>query len=361
MIEALRMPAGDEPRFASAEGIAANRQEFVARVHGTWKAIHADAISEIVRIEMLLAKRNGAWPKGCEAYLRLLCRIWRRVNDAIAWVVISEPVHVRRLCGHRARPTLVDSNPTSVAAILDEINSDPQSIALWSDATTFVDVGDVLTRRNGGPLEFLELKEGRVNEAIWHLQEEVRGAGEEATTKAIEGFVAAYGRKGLEQAERVAKQMVRDSKVMNLLNSDKGPDPDRDVEIETFESNQPTRGYDDELGRCIEEAGADGSATACVDGCLWIHVFRRPDLPREAAIAEFSARVFAASPETKAWLQDRLRRDVLHPVGTVDQWSFVPTAVPLFLRPLQTDHVLDICYGRLTGRVLLFFDWLRFW
>ena len=359
------MPAGEDPRFSSMETIAANREEFVAHVHGTWKSIHADAIGEIVKIEILLGRpRAAALPKGFVSYLRYVCRIWRRVNDAIAWVIIAEPLRVRRLCANRIRPTLIESNPTAVAAVLDDINKDPTSIAIWTDATTCVDVGDVMVRRNRGELDFIELKAGKVNEAVLRLHDDLtrhRTVGDmEAATKAMDDFFDTYGNTGFKQVERVTKQLMRDMKVMALVNEEKGPDPDLDIDIETVESAAPSTTYDDELTACLRRADADETATTCIDGCLWIYVSHRPNLTREAALADFSAGVFAASMETQSWLNERLGKDVLHPIGSLDRWFFVPSAIPPFLRPLETDDVLDLLYGKLTGRVLLFFDWLRF-
>src|SRR5919106_2924979 len=89
---------------------------------------------------------------------------------------------IRQLRRHRVRPTLIESNPQSVAAVLDDINKDPQPIAIWDDATTFLDVGDITARRNGSKdLEFVEIKQGDINRAILALNEAMilhRRAGE---------------------------------------------------------------------------------------------------------------------------------------------------------------------------------------
>lgn len=44
----------------------------------------------------------------------------------------------------------------------------------------------------------------------------------------------------------------------------------------------------------------------------------------------------------------------------MDQWFFVPTALPPFLRLLESTDIVEILHGRFRGRILLFFDWLRF-
>jgi hypothetical protein len=293
-----------------------------------------------------------------------VCRIWRRVNDAIAWVMVAHPHQVRRLCAYRPRPTLIKSNPAAAAAVLDKINDDPMSMALWNDATTCIDVGDITVRRDRAELEFIELKEGKVNEAIFELHDAMtrhRKAGDmEGAGKAMDEFFAAFGEKGLKQAMRVTKQMMRDNKVMDLVNKDRGVDPDLDLDMEIVESTVASESYDPELTACLRRAEADGTATICIEGCLWLYVSHDRRLTRQDAVADFSRTVFEAYPQTKAWLKERIGKDVLDPIGSLDQWSFVPTAVPIFLRSLEVDDVLDVVYGKLTGHVLLFFDWVRF-
>jgi hypothetical protein len=44
----------------------------------------------------------------------------------------------------------------------------------------------------------------------------------------------------------------------------------------------------------------------------------------------------------------------------MDQWFFVPTALPPFLRLMEASDIVEILHGRFKGRILLFFDWLRF-
>jgi hypothetical protein len=365
IIEALRLPAGPDPRFADHESIKAHRDDFVVRVHTTWKGIHAAAIREIVEIEILLTRPDVAkMPKGFVSWLRYLCRVWRRVSDAIAWSLVAEPLHIRRLCAHRPRPALGQSNPFAVAALLDDINKDPMSIALWNDATTCIDVGDITVRRGSGQLEYIELKEGKVNEAVLDLHATVTQLHKAGDSKGVElamdAFFEKYGKKGNSQAMRIARQMTRDSKVMNLITLEEGPDPDLDVDVKTFAPTTIVESYEAELTACLRRAEADDTAITCIDGCLWIYVVHDRVLTREQAVADFSREVFKARPETKVWVKERTGRDVLHPVESVDNWSFEPTAIPIFLRPLAVDDVLDLVYGKFLGRVLLFFDWLGF-
>lgn len=366
-IEALRRPAGDDPRFSSFDSIAAHRDDFVVQVHTTWKRLHVQAIEEIVNIEALLTRGDvqKKMPAGFVSWLRHVRRLWRRVNDAIAWGMIGKPHIVRRLCAYRARPTLIESNPATVAAILDDINESPMSMAIWNDATTCIDVADITCRRGSAGLEFIELKEGKVNQAIHDLHKSLtrhRKAGDQkAAEGAMDEFFASYGAKGFKQAMRVTKQLMRDSRVMDIVNRDIGPDPDLEgATVEMVESSVQVECYDDELSACLRHAEAHGAATACIDGCLWIYASSDLQLTRRDAVTDFAQQIFAASAQTEAWLRERTGKRGLNAVRSVDEWSFMPTGIPLFLRPLPVDDVLDLVYGRWTGRVLLFFDWLRF-
>ena len=366
-IESLRLPAGGDPRFASPDAISGNRDDFVIEVHTTWKRIQVEAITNIMGIETRLA-RADVLPikKGVEPWLRYSCRLWRRVMDAVVWAMVGKPHMIRRLCANRPRPTLHESNPQAVGAILDQINDEPKSIAIWTDATTCVDVADIIARRNSSELEFIELKQGKVNKVILDLHgtlTALRNAGDnDGAAKTIDEFFMTYGRSGFKQLMRVTQQLTRDYKLMDVVNNEIGTDPDVGMNVETVETDFGAETYDFELTACLREADEKGSAFRCIDGCLWIFVAPEASMSRRDTVEEFSRRVFEVSPETKTWLFERLGKDVLHPVGTVDQWSFVPSAIPIFLRPLEIEDVVDIVFpaGRLIGRVWLFFDWMRF-
>ena len=156
---------------------------------------------------------------------------------------------------------------------------------------------------------------------------------------------------------RFTKRLMRDFKVMHLVNREKGSDPDLDINVKIVESAAVTEIYDFEPTECLRQADAEVAALKCIDGCLWILVSHDRKLARRDAVAEFSCRVFEASPETKIVAEGANGKELLASGRNLDQWSFVPTAVPLFLRPLDVDGVLDLVYGKLLGRVLLFFDW----
>jgi hypothetical protein len=152
------------------DGIQSHHEDFVPLVHGTWKRLHNRALDELLKLEQIIrSPDSNTFPKEFSWFLRRSEAIWRRVNDALVWAVIglNNGHFIRRLSHRKPRPVLSEANLESMRRLLDDLNRDPLSIALWSDATSCVDVGDLVCNGfSGGPTGFIEVKEGKVNHAI---------------------------------------------------------------------------------------------------------------------------------------------------------------------------------------------------
>jgi len=175
IIRTLRQPAGDDPRFDTPESIRDHPVDFIAAVHSSWKHIHNRSLDELLKIDTILRSPEiRTYPPDLSSFLRYSMALWRRVNDALVWTVLGhEDHHIRRLCHRKDRPSLLHANPRALRRLLDDINRDPMTFALWTDATSCVDVGDVISRRFARglltSLDILEVKEGHVNGRIMDL------------------------------------------------------------------------------------------------------------------------------------------------------------------------------------------------
>lgn len=89
-------------------------------------------------------------------YFKRCLAIWRRINDAIVWVLLGYKDHViRTVCHRKGRPQLASANPDAIRTLFNNLNSDPMTIAIWSDATTCVDLGDIFCKSlSGSPAAF---------------------------------------------------------------------------------------------------------------------------------------------------------------------------------------------------------------
>ena len=206
-------------------------------------------------------------------YFERCIQIWRRLNDALIWVLLGSQDHViRTVCHRKERPQLASANPGPMRKLLDNLNADPKSIAIWTDATTCVDVGDIFCRApRGRPNGFLEVKEGSMNDKIFELLK-ARGSPDQIAGE-IEAFVQENGPKALKQLERVIRQRMRYSEVLDIVKNEKGYDSRRDAEITIEESEVELKTYDVELQAIIDEA-AELPVLRSLDRCLWIYLDR---------------------------------------------------------------------------------------
>jgi hypothetical protein len=357
IIRTLRKPAGDDPRFASFGQINENFQAFAEAVHSTWKQLHNRSLDDILTIEKILASvRRDKVPEAFVWYLERTIALWRRINDAIVWSLVREQDHViRTVCHRKDRLRLTDANPTAIRNLLDQINADPQSIAIWSDATSCVDVGDVVCRSFSGGLNgFFEAKSGTMNDKIFELLE-VKG-GVEDKISAISDFADKYGPKAVKQLERFVKQRQKYNQVMDIIDHDRGYHPRHEAEVIIQETETQLKSYDEEL-QLIIDASTQGPVTKCIDRCLWIFVNRDNSKSPEDKILDFERELSAASPSTLQWYKAHFGSDEPFRIALLEDNLTCPEAIPLFLRHLEPETIREVLIGDLMYSVFLFVDW----
>lgn len=358
LIRKLRKPAGNDPQFSSLEAIAVNRVAFTERVHSTWKHLHNRSLDEILSIEKILSsKPRGRLSPDFVWYLKRTIGLWRRINDAIVWTLLGEKDHlIRAVCHHKSRPMLTDANPSAVRRFLNTLNSDPQSIAIWSDATSCVDVGDVLCQSfSGGLSGFFELKAGAMNERILELMDT---NGLEQTVSAIKNFADRYGPGAIKQLERVVRQRQRYNQVMDIIEHDRGFDPRRDAEVIIQESTTELESYDQKLQGIIE-LSKHGEVLRCLDRCLWVWVDRDTSRDPKDKVAAFERELAKTSPFTLQRCREQFgNEEPFNPVALEANLT-CPEAIPLFLRPLEPEAIRDVLIGKLMFCVFLFVDWFE--
>jgi hypothetical protein len=357
MILMLRKPAGDDPRFSSLEALAANRPAFTEKVHSTWKQLHSRSLDEILTTEKVLSSFSGEkLPPGFEWYLRRTIDLWRRINDSIVWALVGQRDHViRTVCHRKDRPSLTDANPVAIRKFLDKVNADPQSIAIWSDATSCVDLGDVLCRSFSGGLNgFFEAKSGSMSDKIFELMD-VKGTQEEVVN-AITNFADKHGPKAVKQLERVIRQRQRYNQVMDIIEYDRGFDPLQGAEVTVRDTSTQLKTYDEELQQIIN-ASHHAPVLQCIDSCLWVYVDKDSSKNPKDKIAAFQQAVAAASPTTLQWFREQFGSQEPFSPALLEDNIACPEAIPLFLRQLEPETIRDVLIGKLMFSVFMFVDW----
>ena len=357
LIEKLRSPAGNDSRFATRELIAANRGAFLTICHAAWKDLHHKSIREIMEMEGLLApERRKVMPAAMIFYFERCIEIWRRLNDALVWVLLGFQDHIiRTVCHRKVRPQLASANPQAMLRLLQQLNADPMTIAVWTDATTCVDVGDIYCKAPPGrPNGFMEVKEGVMSDKIFELIK-VKGAPEYIAGE-IDTFVEENGPKALKQLERFLRQRVRYNEVMDIVENERGFDSRREAEVVIGESHVALQTYDSQIQEAID-ASTSEPVLRCADGCLWIYVDREPAKRTSQKIEEFREAVKAAAPEALPWIEEQFEGKLSFEAIPLEANIEIPEAIPLFLRELRTETIRDILLGGLMNSVFLFLDW----
>jgi hypothetical protein len=357
IIRALRQPAGYDPHFQSMELIRQNRAEFLKRVHATWKQIHKRSLEEILQIEAILTPdHRKQLPKDFVWFLDRTALLWRRVNDALVWLLVGQQDHViRTVCQRKNRPRLSEANAAPMLKFLERVNADPQTIVIWSDATTCVDVGDIVCNSFSGGLNgFIEVKEGVVNDKILDLMF-TKGTPEEITSR-IASFEERYGTKAMKQLDRVVRQHQRNRQVTEILHHDRGFHPHRQAEVIISELTVPVESYDRQLQQIIDSSVHD-VVLQCLDRCLWAYADRNPSKSADDKIKDFQQALLVACPASMQWLRQHLGSAEPFIAIPVEENLMCPEAMPLFLRQLEPETIRDLLIGKLMHSVFLFFDW----
>ncbi|HVU75708.1 MAG TPA: hypothetical protein VHD38_02655, partial [Candidatus Paceibacterota bacterium] len=301
----LQKPAGDSPEYSTEELINQNRKSFVKACNDTWKTIHQESILEIYTWDSFLkAEKESPTHALVKEFGEYNRAIFRKANDAIFWSIFAMQRHViKRLCLYHQRPVLSEANDKHVNRVLAQLNSDPYSIALWNDASSCVDIGDITYIKMGKQPLFVELKEGTVNDAIINLLKE-------DTVESRRNFEKRFGRKGMRQLERVVRQKEVGNMALNLLRDEKGIDPVTKQDTRIIDTGISEEDYDTYLEELVEQSSREDFVVGKIQS-LWILISTKGYLNDSYswALSEVEKRIGrSVSPSTDVTERDHVVR-----------------------------------------------------
>ncbi|MGR3303305.1 MAG: hypothetical protein ACUZ8I_12490 [Candidatus Scalindua sp.] len=356
----LIFPAGDSEKFSSLDKIRENRDEFIIRVHDTWKQVHTKSIEEIMNIEKLLKNQDvQAFGKDFIWFMNHSKQLWRRINDSIIWSIFSDRHIVKRLCLYRQRPPLIGANIDSELQVLNDLNKEPYNIAILNDATYFVDIGDItLANPKDNISSHIEIKEGKVNEIItdiFHLN-----PNDESFKKTVSEFFDNYGEEGFKQFERYYKQQERNNQMLRLLKNGEGYEPYTQQRIKIQESFVLDDYYDDKFDQLLEQIKVTKDGVIVIDDCLWIYASYNLENTLEDHKKRFLELIINNNPMDVITIRSVFDNSEEGRVIPINEWISQHVCIPLFLRNLSAFNIAEIVLGKLLTRVFMFFDWNQF-
>ncbi|MCY4652090.1 MAG: hypothetical protein OXC95_02885 [Dehalococcoidia bacterium] len=271
--------------------------------------------------------------------------ILRMIANSMVWTMFGAERWKVRWLWTGTPPVSVTSIGYETSTFVDDINVNPDSVALMTDITSLAGIGDVLVvdekRGRKRPI-ICELKAGSTNSQIVSLVEEYHGNIEQVPP----GVLDALGPHAQTHFERVARQVERKDNFESIINNDIGKDPETGVDMQNIgEEAMNIDTYDSAFGEMMFTAAKSGSVIECIDGCLWIGIY------------------YAASFQDKPW--ENFRQDILDlgasgssRVWNIQSASLHPRMQPIFLRNLHPESILDILLG--DALVLVYIDWDTF-
>ena len=270
--------------------------------------------------------------------------ILRMVANSMVWTMFRmERWKVRWLWTAGPRVPITSIGPQTTAFV-DDINSSPDSVALMTDITSLVGVGDVLVVDwdHGMRPVIVELKSGATNSRIISLVEAHQADIERVPLHQLEEI----GPQARKHFERVARQRKREQNFESIVKNDIGKDPETGVYIRNIGTEAMDLDiYDPALEAMMSDAAKAGSVIECIDGCLWMGVYYGASLkdePWQNFLQEITHR--GASGSFHVW--------------SVQQASMHPRMQPIFFRAMSPESVHDILLG--DALVLAYIDWDEF-
>lgn len=207
--------------------------------------------------------------------------VLRRVADAILCAITRMDTWIlKRLA---LDSDIRDIDPKVLRNTLDVANrrnaENRLRFCVVADLTTIAHISDLIEvsfDSRDPRWRFIELKAGRVNDLLSGLLKERRTADEEqALNHEITSIV---GKHGLKQLGRMRRQMKRLEQVEEIIATDKGTDPARDMPMFITPDPVVTESYEDAIARIINRAERSGSGATILSGCLRLVALRRDQL-----------------------------------------------------------------------------------
>ncbi|MBZ6397919.1 MULTISPECIES: hypothetical protein [Pantoea] len=348
-----RLIRGDEAELArlNQEGdMMAGYEACVSR----WKTAHKHiALSIVVRLDEireLEAKkkehhrnREKTQKDECIASIelkKLEIRVLRRTADALIWGMLGdEASSVRRLPIKADLDNLSKENIIDSLIAADKLNRDPHRLAVVSDMSTFVHVGDLVMVSLQDGFQLVEVKTGTKNNELYQ-------AAEFGFTSACphfeENFLKDKPAKDSQQFNRIKNQMIRAGNALEAIYTGKGYDnlmqspvviEDKDYQAEFFNEN---------IIKLAEEIKSGKTwAIDVIDECVYVGVYSETQM----GFVGFNTWVDGTGFKGK--------------IININESFFDTLSRPFLSLNLPTELLMDIMAGKLL--VVMCFDHEKFY
>jgi len=294
--------------------------------------------------------------------------VLRRLIDAILCTMLHNQTWVLKRLVTQQEIRRIDSQVLrrTLDVVVERNRHSRMRFALILDLTTFAHLGDLLEidldHKSGPKWGIIELKEGKVNEILLGLLQEEKGPPDEEGLRQIRDTL---GEHASQQATRIVRQRTRLAQFKEIIETDRGIDPQYDEKIFLLPDPVAVDNYSEAVNKVCDGALTKGVDAAVVDGCLTL-VGIKDEYIQHTGVGVMSHIFFHLTPPKKACLlNDQSRcgeeleamREIPPFVDLIGQNLVAGWGTPLYLW-LTPKHVTEVLMGRI--RVFAQFDLRRF-
>jgi len=259
--------------------------------------------------------------------------LFRSIADAIGWQLINMQLcYARRFYKGHDQPSIGQCNfDSAVFAAENHMKENPGSVALISDLTSFVQVGDLLTISNVGQQNIIEVKEGDKNKAISGA---LKFYSESGCDRFLQHFMQSEGPGVAKQMGRMARQIGRMAHVVETMTKGISEDPDEQITVNIPDAMVVIEEWQEDLQNTMLTSKEKGWAINVIDGAIFIGCYSEQKM-RLAGHIVFNG-----------WF-DQCGGTSQSPRTTLLSSLNHPLALPIFNMQINNDLKFDSLFGRI--------------
>lgn len=257
---------------------------------------------------------------------------YRGIADAIGWQLFkNELAYVKRFFMAQQPPTLQESNIESVLLTVEQCHiQDPDSIALISDLTTFIQVGDIYHIKKDGSTNIYEVKEGKTNKQILQILAEMPTLIDDSN---VPNQFADKPVNFQKQVQRTLRQKQRMQSLQETLSNDEGIDALTGKSVKIFDLPTDVGTWYSSIIDLSKQCELKGYAIDVIQDCLYIGCYEtgRFKVPGQLAFEGWFSGM-GASPDC--------------PRTSLVNCMMDPLGLPIYNLPIPDELKFDLLFGR---------------
>lgn len=257
---------------------------------------------------------------------------YRGIANAIAWQLLkNELAYVKRFFMAQYPPTLKETNIESVIQAVEQCHQQyPDSIALISDLTTFIQIGDIYHAKVDGSISIYEVKEGETNRNILDILERTPTL---VDSSAIPSLFSDKSESFQKQMQRTIRQKQRMTALGQTLANDEGIDALTGLQVKITELPIEVGTWYNSIIPLSQECESRGYALDVIQDCLFIGCYQTGKFAVPGQLA------------FEAWLQISGLTEGC-PRTSLVNCMLDPLALPIYNLPLPDPLKFDLLFGR---------------